>query len=532
MSAEAHRGGDVKALRGVDAEARRGMDAEAHRCVSAPADLLVVGAGAKATALAAKVHALNTLGAGPYTLTIVEATEVAASWLGRNGMTSGEEPLAIPPIKDIGFPYQSARAFGELGEAVDRAVMPFTWQQYMIGKGEYARWVNAGSPAVQHRDYGRYLTWVLTRATAGVTIVRGRVTQVSLPEQTGRWTVEVMEPSAHEESEGHRTAPDRPATAGPAGSRSSEPVGRRQYECHALVLTGPGVHRALPHDADAAERIFHCDSRRGELARIPVEHSSDIAIVGGGESALSAVAFLRDFRPAARMTVYTPLLPLSRGESFLENRVFSDPDEVSWSELDLQTRRDFVKHCDRGVFDPGTLASIAYDDRCRFVTGRVVHVGASRERDGGGDRDRGRDDGGSGGVCVDYAAAEGLTSARHDYLINCTGFDLLEQLRGLFSPALRAEIERQAGPVWERPPDTEVAIGRFLELEGLRPRLYIPGLGALSQGPGFANLGCLGLLANRVLQPLVLGGDGSAPVDSDGVPVGEPLAQRTPRAAV
>ncbi len=39
----------------------------------------------------------------------------------------------------------------------------------------------------------------------------------------------------------------------------------------------------------------------------------------------------------------------------------------------------------------------------------------------------------------------------------------------------------------------------------MRPRLHIPGLAALSQGPGFANLGCLGLLANRVLEPLVMG---------------------------
>ncbi len=210
------------------------------------------------------------------------------------------------------------------------------------------------------------------------------------------------------------------------------------------------------------------------------------------------------------MTVYTPMLPLSRGESFLENRVFSNPDEVAWSALDLQTRRDFVKHCDRGVFDPGTLASIAYDDRCRFVTGRVVHVGSHTERDGRGGVADGGEREGDGGVYVDYAAAEGLTSARHDYLINCTGFDLLEQLRGLFSPSLRAEIERQAGPVWDRPPEAEVRIGRALELEGMRPRLYIPGLAALSQGPGFANLGCLGLLANRMLAPLVL--DAQAPL--------------------
>ena len=39
----------------------------------------------------------------------------------------------------------------------------------------------------------------------------------------------------------------------------------------------------------------------------------------------------------------------------------------------------------------------------------------------------------------------------------------------------------------------------------MAPRLHIPGLGGLSQGPGFANLGSLGLLANRVLQPLLAG---------------------------
>jgi hypothetical protein len=64
-------------------------------------------------------------------------------------------------------------------------------------------------------------------------------------------------------------------------------------------------------------------------------------------------------------------------------------------------------------------------------------------------------------------------------------------------------VEEQCGPLWDRPPQTEVPIGRGLELEGVRPRLHIPGLGGLRQGPGFANLGSLGLLANRVLQPLL-----------------------------
>jgi mycobactin lysine-N-oxygenase len=37
----------------------------------------------------------------------------------------------------------------------------------------------------------------------------------------------------------------------------------------------------------------------------------------------------------------------------------------------------------------------------------------------------------------------------------------------------------------------------------MSPRLQVPGLAGLSQGPGFANLGALGLLSNRVLQPFV-----------------------------
>ena len=128
----------------------------------AEADLLIVGAGAKAAAIAAKVDAINRLGLGPLRLTIVEKTEPAASWLGRNGMTSGEEPLAVPPIKDIGFPYQSRKQFGaDRGEAIDAALLPFSWQRHAIERREYAAWVNSGSPPVRHRDYGAYLGWVL-----------------------------------------------------------------------------------------------------------------------------------------------------------------------------------------------------------------------------------------------------------------------------------------------------------------------------------------------------------------------------------
>jgi mycobactin lysine-N-oxygenase len=426
-------------------------------------DILVVGAGAKAAALAAKIHAINTLGLGEVSMTVIEKTEPAASWLGRNGMTSGEEPLAIPPIKDIGFPYQSSRQFGELGDDIDAALLPFTWQRFAMERHEYAAWVNSGSPSVRHCDYGEYLGWVLGRATEGISIYGGRATEVSLGEGHDRWQVEVAERGRPEDPERH--------TGG------------------ALVLTGPGVHRHFPHDPDVESRVFHCDSRREEFARVPEGEAVEIAIVGGGESALSALVFLRDLRPQARLTIYTPTLPLSRGESFLENRVFADPDNVSWEHLDVETRRDFVKHCDRGVFDQTVLARIADDDHLSFITGRAVHVSLAGD--------------GEGAVLEYESPSEGASAERYDYVVNCTGFDLLRQLRGLFPDAVRDEVEEQCGPLWDRPPQTEVPIGRALELEGMRPRLHIPGLGGLRQGPGFANLGSLGLLANRVLQPLL-----------------------------
>ena len=435
-------------------------------------DLLIVGAGAKAAAIATKVHVANELGLGPISLKIVEGSERAASWLGRNGMTSGEEPLAVTPIKDIGFPYQSHREFGEAGEALDAGALGLSWQQYLIGRRRYARWIDAGSPAVRHRDYGEYLTWVFSRASAGVTHVNGRVTEVALDQEGGRWVVEVAEPS-----------------------------GLSRHVCTALVLTGPGIHRSFPHEPEIASRVFHCDSERREFARLPDDRECDVAVVGGGESALSCVMFLRGLRPRCRFTIYTPMLPMSRGESFLENRVFSNPDEVEWGSLDLQTRRDFVKHSDRGVFDPPSLGAIAYDDRCRFVTGRVTDVAAVT---------------GGGGVRLEYECPGGAAGGEHEYVVNCTGFDLLAQLRALFAPGLRAEIERRVGDVWERPRGMELPIGRHLELEGLRPLLQIPGLAGLSQGPGFANLGALGLLANRVLQPLLRERSGSDAVAADG----------------
>ena len=83
--------------------------------------------------------------------------------------------------------------------------MAFSWQQYLIGQRRYARWIDAGSPSVRHRDYGEYLTWVLARATEGVEPRRTAAsTEVALAEDGRRWQVEV---------DGARRAPRATAAA-------------------------------------------------------------------------------------------------------------------------------------------------------------------------------------------------------------------------------------------------------------------------------------------------------------------------------
>lgn len=53
----------------------------------------------------------------------------------------------------------------------------------------------------------------------------------------------------------------------------------------------------------------------------------------------------------------------------------------------------------------------------------------------------------------------------------------------------------------------EAAVGYDLAVSNLEAKLYLPNLAALTQGPGFPNLSCLGELSDRVLRPAVDGSE-------------------------
>jgi mycobactin lysine-N-oxygenase len=194
-----------------------------------------------------------------------------------------------------------------------------------------------------------------------------------------------------------------------------------------------------------------------------------IAMVGGGETAASMLNELSRHR-VSTITVISPQITLfTRGEGFFENTLFSDP--TGWTSLTPAERRDAMFRTDRGVFSARVQEALIADDRIRHLRGRVAHA---VPRDG-------------------RIRLTLHTDRAGERLETVHGFDLVmlgQDARDLLELGL-------GGPLTgERLQDS---IDHDLAVAGLTPKLFLPGLAALNQGPGFPNLSCLGLLSDRVL---------------------------------
>lgn len=73
--------------------------------------LAILGAGAKAVAVAAKASVLRDMGVTGVDVPDIVAVErigVAANWQASGGWTDGAHRLGTSPEKDVGFPYRSS----------------------------------------------------------------------------------------------------------------------------------------------------------------------------------------------------------------------------------------------------------------------------------------------------------------------------------------------------------------------------------------------------------------------------------------
>jgi mycobactin lysine-N-oxygenase len=412
--------------------------------------LAVVGAGPKGIAIAAKARALAAAGLPVPRVVLVDRGPAAGNWSGRQGYTSGLLPLGTPPEKDIGYPY--AAGWGDASADVVAAMAEYSWHRHLIRHGAYTDWVDRGRLRPTHRAWSAYLREVADAAEAE--IVSGVVTGL---EVTGgdRWEVRLA--------------------AGAA------------IAADGLVMTGAGPAITVPGQPHDHPRVL--DGRTYWLAAHELNHqrAQNVCVIGSGETAASVVIDLvKRFHKRSTIDVLTARGVLySRGESYDENRFYSDP--ADWPRLAETHRREFLERTDRGVFSLQAEAALNQARGFRALAGRAAAIEA-REQD----------------VIVTIAYDDERERVAYDAVVVAIGFDgrwfealLGEDAGGRYRDALGGG-------------DLDHRIDVDLSVSGLAPPLHLPVMAGLAQGPGFPNLSCLGLLSDRILRRYVAVNDTGA----------------------
>ena len=417
--------------------------------------LLIIGAGPKAMAIASKNMVLRQLGFDTPEIHILEKSGVGAHWTGCSGYTNGRLELGTSPEKDVGFPYQSACLSEDINEQIDRLMKEFSWQSFLVSEKSYSAWVDRGRPAPQHRQWASYLQWVAQQVEDEVTTHRGEVVQLRTRGQV--WEV------------AYKTN-----------------LGLRTISGDGLVVTGPGqVHMqgVLPEH----ENLMTVENFWSRYSDIVGEHAGRIAVVGTGESAAAvAMSLVQAGAETVGIDIISPNgMAFSRGESYRENRVYSDAKVGHWDELTLEDRRQFIRRTDRGVFSAYAQRAIDRADNIDIVPGRLRELAIGKN--------------GLLNVCSEYNRKP--RRASYKYVVIATGADQLGFLRNMMDTATQQTLTSRSGVEAFEQSEVELKIGLDLAIEGLTPKLHLPMLSGLMQGPGFANLSCLGRLSDRVLHP-------------------------------
>jgi mycobactin lysine-N-oxygenase len=264
------------------------------------------------------------------------------------------------------------------------------------------------------------------------------------------------------------------------GGRWALHTSERTLPADAVMITGPGqAERSILPGHPRVLSIAQFWQRAAAHELLTAER---VAVIGGGETAASMLNELFRHR-VSTITVISPQVTLfTRGESFFENTLFSDP--TDWSSLTLAERRDALTRTDRGVFSARVQDALLADDRIRHLRGRVAHAVA---RDGRIRLTLSTNRGSEAletvhgfDLVIDGSGADGL------WFVPLLGQDALDLLELLLGGPLSGDALQEA-------------IGDDLSVSGVTPKLFLPGLSGLTQGPGFPNLSCLGLLSDRIL---------------------------------
>ncbi len=405
--------------------------------------LIIVGCGPKAIAIAAKAHVLQKQGWTVPEIVIIDKHGPGANWDGTNGYTDGDTILGTTPLEDVGFPYASL-----IDDSVDEEMLKFSYMAYLVDIGKYAEWVDRGLYPPTHAMLADYLKWVVKKVSVAITI--GEVTAISLKDD--KWSVAYGDSS-----------------------------GAKEISGDSLVLTGPGDPHRFPRTENSLEeekRIFNGQNIWPNIHLFKDMKNAKIAVIGAGETAAGIVTgLLNVIDGSSQIEIITrhPIL-FTRNENWMEVMYFSKV--MNWSELSKREKTEIIRHADRGTFSVAAknLLDSVYNVSMRLgnaekigTTDTKAHVMLS-----------GNDEGREG------------QKAEYDYVIEATGFDPFS-LADLFpDKSFLGDLQLMSEKM-----------DQDLSVTGLSPKLHIPGLSAMAQGPGFPNLSCLGLLAERILIPYI-----------------------------
>ncbi len=408
--------------------------------------LAVVGAGPKGIAIAAKARALAAAGLDAPRVVLIDPGPVAGNWTGQQGYTSGLLPLGTPPEKDIGFPYPDS--WGDASAAVAGAMAGFSWPRHLISKGAYADWVDRGRLRPTHRQWSFYLRDVAAQARAEV--VRAKVE--GLETMGDRWRLDLS--------------------------------GGSGLWADGVVFTGTGPPIQVPGQPRTHPRVTTGREYWQHTPRPGPHLAQSICVIGSGETAASVVIdLLRRTHKWSTVDVVTSRGVLySRGESYAENRFYSDPRD--WPALAEVHRREFLERTDRGVFSVQAEAVLNASRQFRTLAGRAVAIEASEHQ-----------------IVLTTEYGPEREKVAYDFVVVAIGFES-RWFESLLGPVARARLAAasggpRGGELLEKLIDVDLSVA------GLTPALHLPMLAGLAQGPGFPNLSCLGLLSDRVLRRYV-----------------------------
>jgi len=420
-------------------------------------NLIVIGAGPKAMALAAKNTVLEELGFEVPKIHIIEKSAIGSHWNGCGGYTNGRMELGTSPEKDVGFPYKTRRYGEELDSQVNSRMRAFSWQSFLVADGTYGDWIDRGRPSPTHALWAKYLRWVWEQCSDRVQLHFGKVQRLDIVDNL--WEVEFLS--------GHKL---------------------HRLTAEGVVLTGPGKIRAIEGEP-AATRVLDVESFWKNISAISKAVVPAIGIVGAGENAASIALALSQAAPSAKIQIVSPTgFIFSRGESFRENRVYTDSATAQWKSLPLKERREFVKRTDLGVFSQYALKHLDPVAQIEIIPGRLIGYEAKGEK-----------------VTTTVRLAATARTYVFDYLVKATGFDQASTLELLLTASATGHMLEQLQTDKITQSLLENRMEENLAVSGVFPRLHIPALAGLMQGPGFANLSCLGRLADQLLEPYLQG---------------------------